>query len=66
MCGVKYVGKTSGRMRVSHSVLVFVDVKLIRARVCARIQLMAVCVLGVAAWIRDSLNSILTLAAHTR
>uniref|UniRef100_A0A3P9H151 Tetraspanin n=1 Tax=Oryzias latipes TaxID=8090 RepID=A0A3P9H151_ORYLA len=28
--------------------------------------LMAVCVLGVAAWIRDSLNSILTLAAHTR
>lgn len=53
-------------MRVSHSVLVFVDVKLIRARVCARIQLMAVCVLGVAAWIRDSLNSILTLAAHTR
>ncbi|XP_023206095.1 tetraspanin-12 [Xiphophorus maculatus] len=28
--------------------------------------LMSVCVLGVAAWIRDTLNSVLTLTAHTR
>ncbi|XP_020512908.1 tetraspanin-12 [Labrus bergylta] len=28
--------------------------------------LMSVCVLGVAAWIRDSLNTVLTLTAHTR
>nr|XP_019964982.1 PREDICTED: tetraspanin-12-like isoform X4 [Paralichthys olivaceus] len=28
--------------------------------------LMSVCVLGVAAWIRDSLNAVLTLTAHTR
>ncbi|XP_032444653.1 tetraspanin-12 isoform X2 [Xiphophorus hellerii] len=27
---------------------------------------MSVCVLGVAAWIRDTLNSVLTLTAHTR
>ncbi|XP_047245442.1 tetraspanin-12 [Girardinichthys multiradiatus] len=28
--------------------------------------LMSVCVLGVAAWIRDTLNTVLTLTAHTR
>ncbi|XP_042337015.1 tetraspanin-12-like [Plectropomus leopardus] len=28
--------------------------------------LMSACVLGVAAWIRDSLNTVLTLTAHTR
>ncbi|KAM6895724.1 LOW QUALITY PROTEIN: tetraspanin-12 [Xenentodon cancila] len=29
-------------------------------------ELMSACVLGVAAWIRDSLNTVLTLTAHTR
>ncbi|XP_040030940.1 tetraspanin-12 isoform X2 [Gasterosteus aculeatus] len=29
-------------------------------------HLMSACVLGVAAWIRDSLNTVLTLTAHTR
>ncbi|MEQ2188625.1 hypothetical protein GOODEAATRI_016956 [Goodea atripinnis] len=32
----------------------------------SRAQLMSVCVLGVAAWIRDTLNTVLTLTAHTR
>lgn len=30
------------------------------------VQLMSACVLGVAVWIRDSLNTVLTLTAHTR
>ncbi|XP_061617357.1 tetraspanin-12 isoform X2 [Phyllopteryx taeniolatus] len=44
-------------------------VRCVRLFLCALnvlFWLMSACILGVAAWIRDSLNAVLTLTAHTR
>lgn len=50
----------------SHSKMLFVGSGNWSVPVCVCVQLMSACVLGVAAWIRDSLNTVLTLTAHTR